>query len=115
MKAAEKKRILAMDNDLLESHVASIRKGESKFRNPLFPPGKVRHQSHAKLLQKKKQEKQKLIDRENEDLKSRLSGMTSCYSGIFSAPQQPRPPPGGRGSRQRNSPRNATAAAARDG
>ena len=41
MKAAEKKRILAMDNDLLESHVASIRKGESKFRNPLFPPGKV--------------------------------------------------------------------------
>ena len=114
MKAAEKKRILAMDNDLLESHVASIRKGE-QVPQPAVPTGQVCDTSRAKLLQKKKQEKQKLIDRENEDLKSRLSGMTSCYSGIFSAPQQPRPPPGGRGSRQRNSPRNATAAAARDG
>ena len=104
--AQQQKSSIELNNSLLKGHVESIRAGESKYRNPICPPGKVRHQSHAKFIAKKKRAKQQLIDRENEDLKTNLSNITSSYSAIFSA-AQPTPPPGPKGQRHKSSPRPA--------
>ena len=104
MMAAQRKSTIDLDNHILDTHMKSIGAGESKYRNPICPPGRVRHHSHAKFIAKQKEQRQRVIDRENEDMKSRIGDIASAYSAYFAGPT---PPQNIKNSRQKSSPRPA--------